>query len=139
MAQCRVTYRMTDQMGVVYYGNYFEFFEIGRSEWLRSHGLEYRDMETEGYFLPATHASCDYLSPARFDELIEIETRVMALTRVKIHFGYVIRRSGEDRPLARGVTHHVFLSPGGKIRRLSPQWWDRLAPLAPPQRKELNV
>jgi acyl-CoA thioester hydrolase len=117
---------MTDQMGMVYYGNYLELFEIGRTEYFRAHGLDYRQMEADGYLLPVAHASCDYLNPARFDDLLEIATRVVDLTRAKIHFAYEIRRKDETDLLTRGVTHHVFLSPQGRIRRLDPQWWSRL-------------
>ena len=68
---CRVTYRMSDQMGVVYYGNYLEMFEMGRSGLLRSTGFSYRQMEQEGYQLPVIHAALDYLSPARYDDLLD--------------------------------------------------------------------
>ncbi len=126
IATCRVTYRMTDQMGVVYYGNYMELFEIGRTEFFRERGVDYREMEADGILLPATHAACDYLSPARYDDLLEIETRITELTRAKAHFAYEIRRRGESQALAKGKTHHVFISPNGRIKRLSQAWFDKL-------------
>lgn len=128
-AVCRVTYRMTDQMGVVYHGNYLELFEVGRVELLRSSGLSYREMEEDGYMLPVVHAACDYLSPARYDDLLEIRTQVVTLTRAKIHFAYEIHRAETEGALARGRTHHVYLSPDGSIRRLSPEWLTRLGRL----------
>ncbi|MBI1784559.1 acyl-CoA thioesterase [Candidatus Sumerlaeota bacterium] len=121
---------MTDQMGVVYYGNYMELFEIGRTELFRSGGVDYREMESEGFMLPAIHASCDYLSPAKYDDLLEIDTRIKTLTRAKVEFIYEVRRRGEGGTLARGATHHVFMSREGKIRRLSAQWWERLRHMA---------
>lgn len=127
---CRVTYRMTDMMGVVYYGNYMEFFEIGRNELFRAHELDYRDMEKDGLMLPCTHASCDYIAPARFNDLLEIDTRISALTKAKVHFRYEIRRGGTGELLARGVTHHVYLSPEGRLRRLTPEWWTRMERLS---------
>ena len=77
-AMCRVTYRMTDKMGVVYYGNYMELFEMGRVELLRAAGVSYRDMEEEGFLLPVVHTSCDYLQSAYYDDLLEIHTRVLS-------------------------------------------------------------
>lgn len=129
-AICRVTYRMTDQMGVVYYGNYLELFEMGRGELMRAAGLDYRQMEAEGFLLPCTHASLDYLSPARYDDLLEIDTRITEMSRAKVHFAYEVRRLENDpRILARGVTHHVFISREGKLRRLTPEWMTRLKAL----------
>jgi acyl-CoA thioester hydrolase len=126
IAQCRITYRMTDQMGIVYYGNYMEMFEMGRTQLLKVSGFSYRDMESEGYRLAVVHASCDYLQPALYDDLIEIETRVERLTRARVNFTYEIRRPHDATVLARGVTHHVYLSPEGRLRRLEPHWMERL-------------
>src|SRR6266851_6351472 len=66
-ARVRVIYGDTDQMGVVYYANYFRYFELGRSEYLRARGASYRDFERDGWFLPVVEASCSYRSSARFD------------------------------------------------------------------------
>lgn len=129
VALCRVTYRMTDQMGVVYYGNYLELFEMGRVELMRAEGVRYREMEEDGFLLPVTHASCDYLLSAYYDDLLEVRTRVETLTRAKIHFGYEIHRRDEGELLARGVTHHVFMSPKGRLKRLSHSWLEQLQAL----------
>ena len=126
VATCRVSYRMTDQMGVVYYGNYMELFEIGRVELLRASGLRYRDLETDGFLLVVSHVRCDYLGPAHYDDILEVTTRILVLSRAKIHFGYEVRRRGEPAVLARGETHHVFLSPEGKLRRMSPERFAQL-------------
>lgn len=125
----RVTYRMTDQMGVVYYGNYMELFEVGRNEYMRDHGLNYLDMEADGYLLPCTRVECDYLQPARFDDLLEIHTTVMAMTRVKLHFKYEIRRAADSALLTRGISHHVWIARDGRLRRLTPEWMGRLSAL----------
>ncbi len=126
---CRVTYRMSDQMGVVYYGHYMEFFEIGRTELLRQAGFSYHLMEREGYLLPVTHASADYLASARYDDLLEIRTHIERLDRLRIHFYYEISRQGESLLLCRGVTRHIVAGPDGRPRRLSPDWLERLAAL----------
>ena len=122
----RVTYRMSDQMSYVYYSNYLEFFEMGRTELLRARGLTYRQMESEGYVLPVIHCSCDYLAPARYDDLLEIRTWIDRLTRVRIDFSYEIARQGEDKTLCRGVTRHAFISPDGRPRRLTDEWLEML-------------
>ena len=72
----RVPYADTDQMGMVYYANYFIYFERGRTEWLRAEGLEYRSLEEKGVFLPVVEASCKYRSPVKYDDLITVLTKV---------------------------------------------------------------
>lgn len=121
---------MTDQMGIVYYGNYMEMFEMGRSQLLKASGFTYTAMEADGYRLAVVHAACDYISPALYDDLVEIETRVDRLTKARVNFSYEIRRAEDATVLARGVTHHVYLSPEGKLRRLDPDWMERLEAVA---------
>ncbi len=130
LTTCRVTYRMSDQMGVVYYGNYFELFEIGRTELLRTAGFSYARMESDGFLLPVHHAAADYLAPARYDDLLEILTTISRLDRLRIDFTYQIRRQGESQALCRGTTRHVVTGPDGRPRRLSAQWQQRLLGLA---------
>ena len=125
-ATCRVTYRMTDQMGVVYYANYLEFMEIGRTELLRSTGLAYRQMEEGGFFLPVTRVECDYRTPARYDDLLLIRTRIARLTRVRVEFQYEIVRQADGTLLCQGATHHAITDPAGKPRRLTPEWSEKL-------------
>ncbi|MCE5230861.1 acyl-CoA thioesterase [bacterium] len=122
----RVTYRMSDQMGVVYYGNYFEMFEFGRTELLRGTGFSYAQMETDGFYLPVTRATAEYLAPARYDDLLEIQTVISRLDRLRIEFEYEIRRAGEPGLICRGATTHIFTSADGRPRRLNPQWLKRI-------------
>lgn len=126
VAICRVTYRMTDQMGIVYYGNYLEMFEMGRTQLLKSGGHTYAQMESDGYLLPVIHASCDYLTSARYDDLLEIHTWIDRLTRARLNFRYEILRTGDGALVARGLTHHIYLSPEGKPRRIRSPWFERL-------------
>lgn len=125
----RVTYRMTDQMGVMYYGNYLELFEIGRTEMLRSTGMTYRQMEEDGFYLPVTQAALDYRASARYDDLLEIHTRVAALSRARLTFHYEVTRAGEDGVLCRGMTRHAAISREGRPRRLDERWRAALEPL----------
>jgi acyl-CoA thioester hydrolase len=113
----RVTYRDTDQMGFVYYANYLVYFEMARTELMRTLGRPYRECEAEGIFLPVVEASCRYFVSARYDDLLEIRTRVSRWTRAVIDFDYEVRRSGETQLLATGVTRHVFTNREGRIVR----------------------
>jgi len=109
----RVRYAETDQMGVVYYANYFVWCEIGRVEFFRQLGHDYKQMELEDdCHLPVVEASCRYRSPARYDEEIQIETRVTLLRGAVIKFGYRLLRSedGGERLLAEAETVHVCVN-----------------------------
>jgi acyl-CoA thioester hydrolase len=117
----RVRYAETDRMGVVYYANYFVWFEIGRTEWLRETGWSYREMEAEGVSLPVIEAHCDYRRAARYDDDLEIRTRATSLTPVRIRFDYEVWRTGEERPSAVGHTVHAALDAAGRPCRLPPR------------------
>jgi acyl-CoA thioester hydrolase len=106
----RVRYAETDQMGVVYYANYFVWCEIGRVEFFRSLGHDYKSMEIEDdCHLPVVEATCRYRSPARYDDEVVVETRVTALRGPVIKFGYrLLRLEAEgERLLAEASTVHV--------------------------------
>ena len=113
-------------MGVVYYANYFVWFEVGRTEWLRETGWSYREMERDGVSLPVIEAHCDYRRAARYDDDIEIRTRATLVTPVRIRFDYEIWRTGEDaadgagedRPAATGHTVHAAVDTSGRPCRL---------------------
>jgi len=95
-------------MGIVYYGSYMRLFEIGRTELLRSAGLPYVELELEGLLLPVLEAHCEYLSPARYDEMLEIETMYEMKHSPIIMLQYEVRRTSET--LARGWTRHSFVA-----------------------------
>ena len=115
----RVRYAETDKMGVVYYANYFVWFEVGRADLLRSLGWTYREMEHAGIALPVIAAECDYRRPARYDEEIEIRTRGRMLSPVRMEFTYEIARRDDDIVVAAGRTVHAALDPAGKPCRLT--------------------
>ena len=118
-ARIRVIYGDTDQMGVVYYANYFRYFEFARSEYFRARGGSYRDLEREGSLLPVVEAHCDYKSSARYDDLLVIRTRVSALKRVSLTFSYELFREGSfERPLCTGHTVHACIGRDGRPMRL---------------------
>jgi acyl-CoA thioester hydrolase len=113
-----VRYAETDKMGVVYYANYFVWFEIGRTDLLRLSGWTYRDMETEGFALPVVEAHCQYRQSARYDDELEIATTGTLLSPVRVRFDYQVVRAAEDVVLAVGHTVHASLDSNGKPRRL---------------------
>jgi len=106
----RVRYAETDQMGVAYYGRYFEFFEQARAELLRSLGLPYAEIEKQGTLLPVIEAHARYLRSATYDELLEVESIIREQPAARIRIDYVVRKSGEKEPLVEGHTVHIFLN-----------------------------
>jgi len=117
--QVRVRYQETDQMGVVYHGNYFTFFEIGRTEYLRSHGYTYRKMEEEGVFAVVVKAECSYRGAAKYDDLLTIKTAIKRITRVKIEYDHQVFR--ETELLATGHITLAFVNSEGKLQP-APKW-----------------
>ena len=115
----RVCYGDTDQMGVVYYGNYYTFFERGRTEMLRSAGLPYARLEELGCFLPVTESHCRYFSPARYDELLTLRSSVLELSRVRIKVGTQVRHDG--KVLASGYVILAGVGRDGRPCRLHPE------------------
>jgi len=95
----RVIYGDTDQMGVVYYANYLRWFEKGRSEWLRQIGLPYGEIEQQGFHFPVAEVSCHYSHPARYDEVVKIETELAELGRATLTFSYRVMYLRQSRRL----------------------------------------
>jgi acyl-CoA thioester hydrolase len=115
----RVRYAETDQMGVVYYGNYFTWFEIGRIELCRQLGFEYKQMEIEDdSFIIVAEANCRYKKPARFDDILAIRTRVTVAQRRTLRFGYEIFNRASGELLATGETVHVICDRRGRTKSL---------------------
>ena len=100
----RTRYAETDQMGVVYYGNYPQYLELGRVEWLRSIGFTYKAMEEEGIMMPVVSLQIQYKKPALYDELITIRTKLKELPSTKIEFDYeILNEKGELLSMANTV------------------------------------
>jgi len=118
----RVPYADTDQMGVVYYGNYLTLFERARNELMRACGYTYRECEAEGWMLPVIHAELDYKSPARYDDMLEVTAYVQSAKGVRLEIACEVRRKGEEQILVKGFTRHCFVST------------ENFRPIAPPER-----
>jgi acyl-CoA thioester hydrolase len=107
-------------MGVVYYANYLRFFEASRNEYIRAKGLRYRDFEERfGLMLPVAEAGVSYRSPARYDDLLEVQASIVELRRASARFEYQVLREGTL--LATGHTVHACVDLTGKLRRLPPE------------------
>ena len=118
ISRVRVRYAETDQMRVVYYANYFVWFEVGRTDLLRDAGWSYREMEREGFSLPVIEAHCDYRQPARYDDDLEVRTTGSLVSAVRVRFAYEIVRSGDNTTIAAGHTVHATLDGDGRPCRL---------------------
>ena len=118
VSRARVRYAETDKMGVVYYANYFVWFEIGRTDWLRETGATYRVMEDEGLGLPVIEAHCDYRAGARYDDEVEIRTAAALRSPVRLAFDYEVLRHEDGALLASGYTVHAAVDRSGRPVRL---------------------
>lgn len=113
----RVRYSETDKMGVVHHSHHLSWFEIGRTELLREHGCTYKDLEEKGIFMPVVEISCRYNAPARYDEILEVETEVKEMTYVRIRFDYKVRKISGGVLIATGFSTHVCTDAAGTPKR----------------------
>jgi len=112
----RVRYAETDQMGVVYHGNYAQYFEMGRVEWLRNLGLSYSVMEKNGVMLPVVSLTMNYKKPARYDDLLTVRTIFKKQESVKIEFDYEIySEAGELLTIGNSVLVFVDMKTGRPV------------------------
>ncbi|MBI2267510.1 MAG: acyl-CoA thioesterase [Armatimonadetes bacterium] len=108
--QLRVRYADTDKMGIVYYGKYLEYFEVARTELLRSLGLPYRQVESQGVLLPVSEATVQYKRTAKYDDLLLVTTVIPKLPKASIHFEYTISHDSGRETVATGSTTLVFVN-----------------------------
>ena len=121
----RVRYAETDQMGMVYYANYLIWMEVGRTDFCRDCGFRYRDLEREEQsFLTVAEANCRYISPARYDNEILVETGITRLNRRLVEFSYKIKTG--STLLAEGRTVHIVIGPDGKPRSMPGRYLELL-------------
>ncbi len=105
-------------MRVVYYANYLVWFEVGRTDLLRSTGWSYREMEAEGFSLPVIEARCEYRVSAKYDDEIDVRTAGAIVSPVRVQFDYELARLADGVVLATGHTVHAVLDREGRPRRL---------------------
>jgi len=116
----RVRYGETDQMGYVYYGNYAQFFEVGRVEWLRNLGVSYKKLEESGLMLPVLKLNVNFLKPATYDDLLTVITTLKKKPLVKIEFDFEIFNENKEL-LTTGYTSLVFINKTNNKPTKAPQ------------------
>jgi acyl-CoA thioester hydrolase len=123
----RVRYPEADRMGVAYHANYFVWFELGRTDLMRRRGCSYREMEDEeGIILPVINAGASYLSPARYDDELEVLTRLASVERVRVRFEYELLRPADGKSLANGFSEHAVVGRDGRPMRMPREIRERL-------------
>jgi len=132
----RITFAETDCMGIVYHANYIKFFEIGRTEYMRDIGYTYAQLETDGVWLPVATVSCEYKAPAKYDDLLEVQTVVKEFKGATLVMAYEIYRKETGELLVRGETKHPLtddkLRPI-RLRNVNPDLYDKLKSIVHPQ------
>ena len=113
----KIYYKDVDQMGVVYYSRYFEYFEEARTELLSSIGLDVTEVEKKGIMLPVISSHCDYIKGAKFEQNIVIKTTISSVPRSKLHIDYSVIIENENDPIASGYTEHAFVNDRGQAVR----------------------
>lgn len=115
----RVIYGDTDTAGVMYYGTYMRLFEIGRTEYMRDiHKLSYKEFAEQGVILPVVEVYARYRSPARYDDMLVIETSLDEITRATVSFRYEIMESLSARLIVEGYTKHAATDHEGRLARM---------------------
>lgn len=111
----RTRYGETDQMGIIYHPNYYIYFEMGRTQFLReATGMSYKEMEELGVMLPLTETHCKYRIPARYDDELVVKTSIKEITVARIAFSYKLMRTMDEALLAEGETVHAFANKTGR-------------------------
>jgi acyl-CoA thioester hydrolase len=116
----RVRYQETDQMGVVYYANYLVWFEVARTDFFRSIGLDYRELEEKKkIYLPVVEASCRYRVPLKYDDMVTVSAQLLSVKRARLTFGYEVKC--RSRLCATGTTEHAFVNREGSPIPIPPE------------------
>lgn len=118
--ELRVRYAETDRMGVVYHSHYLVWCELGRTDHIRESGMSYREMEEAGIMLAVAEANVRYRAPARYDDLIRVETTLSDVSSRAVTFDYLITNAATDERLATARTLLVALDPSHRVISLPP-------------------
>jgi acyl-CoA thioester hydrolase len=129
----RVRYAETDQMGVVYHANYLVWCEIGRTDFIRTNGRAYAELERDGVRLAVSEAALRYHGSARYDDAIRVYTRLVDVRSRSITFAYRIRRSDGDRLLVSATTSLISLDSDGRLLAMPPDMRALLAAAVSPE------
>ena len=126
----RARYGETDQMGIIYHPNYYVYFEMGRTEFLREMGgMSYKDMEDAGIMLPIVETHCRYRVPSKYDDCLIVKTGIKDMTVARISFSYQLVRAEDGEILAEGETVNAFTNKEGRpinLKKFNPEIYDKL-------------
>ncbi|HEY3286582.1 MAG TPA: thioesterase family protein [Gemmatimonadaceae bacterium] len=120
VSELRVRYAETDQMGVVYHGNYLVWCEVGRTDFIRQCGMSYADMEREGVRLAVVEATLRLHASARYEEIVHVTTRLAGLRSRAVEFAYEITRAADGARIASATTTLMSVSADGRTVSLRP-------------------
>jgi len=129
ISELRVRFQETDKMGVVYHSNYYVWFEIGRTDYLRELGYPYSKLEEEGIMLPVIECDCKYINPARYDDEIIVKSTLEELKGASMTIYYEVFRKVTNELLVTGHTMHAITDKNMKpvrLRTIKPELWERL-------------
>lgn len=122
----RVRFEETDLMGVVYHGRYLPWLEMGRVAYLRACDVDLNELMAQGVLFPIREVNVKYRHSARFDDEYEVQTTMEEFNRAKMVFAYKVVNVRDGTVFLEGRTTNVFTDEGGKIVRLSGEWFDRI-------------
>ena len=123
----RVRYAETDQMGVVYHANYLVWFEVGRVEFIRQLGLDYKSMEEDGALIAVAEATARYKAPARYDDELIVRTSLAGVRGSIVRFRYAVVRAVDEVVLCEGETVHIVVGRDMKKREMPVSYAERFA------------
>jgi acyl-CoA thioester hydrolase len=116
--EVRVRYAEVDRMGALHHSRMFVLLELARTEMLRRHGMSYRDMEDEGWFLVISKLACSFKSPARYDDVLLIETKIARMTHTRIDHTYRVTRQSNGELVAEAETTLACVDRQGNVTRI---------------------
>ena len=114
----KVYYKDVDQMGIVYYSRYFEYFEEARTELLNSIGLDVTSIENEGIQLPVIESHCEYSKGAKFEQDLIIKTTILDIPKARLKIDYNVYKDHSNELLVKGYTVHAFMNRLGRAIRI---------------------
>ena len=124
--ELRVRYAETDRMGVVYHANYLAWCEVGRTEYIRTLGVSYGELEAGGLLLAVSDASLRYHAPARYDDVVRVDTSISELRSRTVTFEYLISNAASGSRLVSARTTLVSMDPGGRTVSMPAEFRRRL-------------
>ncbi|MBI5779232.1 MAG: acyl-CoA thioesterase [Planctomycetes bacterium] len=124
--EIRIYYDDTDSGGVVYHANYLKYFERGRTEYMRQRGVDPKDMVAQGLIFVITNTELSFLAPARYGDIITVDTFIEEISGASIIFGYKVHRKGQPKPLVVGTTKVAMVNKDMKVQKFTDDFIARL-------------